>query len=377
MHAFHGQVAGQLDCGSQVSPGSTAEFPHRPVQSSSLVALQAGGQQPSPLAHVVCRLAFTHSAVHAAAVPCKVRSWQPSAGQLAGQLTPSHLSLHAGSVTPFPHWQLQSSSLPIVHPGGQHPSPLPQVVIDVLLTHSAVQAAALPCNVRCWQPTGGQLVGQLTPSHFSPTSVTPFPQLGVQSPSLVALQVPGQHPSPLTQAVWTPSLMHWARQEPGLATRRSVHPCCGHDVGQSATGSQTSPHDVSIMLLPHVQLQSLSVDPQPVGQHPSPATQVVCSPLSTQAAVQVVADPRSSKVSQPTWGQLVGQLATGSQVSPGSRRPLPQLTGTAPSNGLSTPASRMASSICWTAPSGNILAQPLSRQQTLTPLAAPGICSQV
>jgi hypothetical protein len=74
MQAFHEQVAGQLELGSQASPASTAEFPQRGAQSLSLLALQVGGQQPSPLAQAVWRLPFTHSAVQAVAVPRRVRS---------------------------------------------------------------------------------------------------------------------------------------------------------------------------------------------------------------------------------------------------------------------------------------------------------------
>jgi hypothetical protein len=215
-------------------------------------------------------------------------------GQLVGQLVPSHFSLQAASVIALPHRQLQSVSLASVQPLGQHSSPLIQALITVLLTHSALQAAAVPWRVRFWHPIAGQLVGQLAPSHFSPVSVTPFPHLGAQSLSLAALQVGGQQPSPLMHVIWVPSFTHWARQVPGLETRRRVHPCCGQEVGQLDRGSQTSPHDVSIMSLPQTQLQSVSVDAQPAGQQRSPETQAVCWPFSTQAALQVAAAPCSS-----------------------------------------------------------------------------------
>jgi hypothetical protein len=148
MQPAQGQVAGQLDVGSHDSPASTTEFPHRAAQSSSLLALQVGGQHPSPLAQVVWVPALTHSAVQAAAVPCRVRSWQPEGGQAVGQLGPSHFSLQAISVIPLPHWQVQSLSFAIVQPAGQHSSAAVQVVTVVLLTHTALQAAALPCSVR-------------------------------------------------------------------------------------------------------------------------------------------------------------------------------------------------------------------------------------
>jgi hypothetical protein len=74
MQPFQGQVAGQLEVGSHVSPVSTTEFPQRAMQSLSLLALHAAGQQPSPFAQALLTAPFTHSAVHSAAVPCRVRS---------------------------------------------------------------------------------------------------------------------------------------------------------------------------------------------------------------------------------------------------------------------------------------------------------------
>jgi hypothetical protein len=163
----------QAEGGSQVSPASTTLLPQAGAQSLSLLALQPAGQHESPLAQVVLVPAFTHSAVQAD--PCKVRSWQPTGGQLVGQLAPSHFSPQAGSVTPLPHWQLQSLSLVVLHAGGQQLSPLVQLAIMAPSTHLASQVAELPCSIRRWQPIAGQLVGQL-PSQISPASTTPFPQ---------------------------------------------------------------------------------------------------------------------------------------------------------------------------------------------------------
>jgi hypothetical protein len=165
------------------------------MQLLSLFALQAAGQHMSPFMHVVLTLAFTQRAVHIAAVPCSIRNWQPIAGQVVGQFAPSHVSLHAASVTPLPHWQLQSLSLTLVQPEAQQPSPFVHVVMTVSFTHSALHAAAVPCSLRRWQPIDGQLVGQL-PSHFSLPSTTPLPQLAAQSLSLLLLHVLGQQPSP-------------------------------------------------------------------------------------------------------------------------------------------------------------------------------------
>jgi hypothetical protein len=134
--------------GSHFSPASITEFPHTGRQSLSLLALHADGQHPSPFTHAATTVVFTHLAVQAAAVPCSARCWHPTGGQLAGQLVPSQLSLHATSVTPLPHWQAQSLSFALVHPEAQQPSPLPHVLMTVSFTHTAVQAAAVPCSFR-------------------------------------------------------------------------------------------------------------------------------------------------------------------------------------------------------------------------------------
>src|SRR5262249_13677294 len=60
MQRFQGQVDGQLDAGSQVSPASTTPLPHFAVQSLPWLALQAAGQQPSPGTHAACTPLSTH-----------------------------------------------------------------------------------------------------------------------------------------------------------------------------------------------------------------------------------------------------------------------------------------------------------------------------
>src|SRR5438128_196368 len=49
-----GQLVGHELGGSQTSPVSTTPLPQAGWQSLSLVALQLGGQQPSPPTHAVC-----------------------------------------------------------------------------------------------------------------------------------------------------------------------------------------------------------------------------------------------------------------------------------------------------------------------------------
>jgi hypothetical protein len=391
----------QADCGSHFSPASTTEFPHTGAQSLSLFALQPGGQQPSAFAQAEMRVVFTHFAVQALAVPCRARIWQPIVGQVVGQLAPSQVSLHAASVTPLPHWQAQSLSFAVVHPDGQQLSPLPQVVMTVSLTQAALQVLALPVSFRFWQPMRGQVVGQLPsqlspgstmpspqrgaqslslallqpvgqqpspfahavctpsstqlavhvaaePSSFfrmqpfhghvagqcdggsqvSPASTAPLPQRGWQSLSTLALHAAGQQPSPLAHAVWTVSSTHCAWQVPPLTSRCCWHPLAGQLFGQLVSGSQVSWQAGSSWPLPQVQLQSLSFAVvQPDGQHPSPDAHAVCGPSSTQWAVQSVALPASFCLVQPSGAHVVGHWPGGSQLSPASTTPLPQVAG--------------------------------------------------
>jgi hypothetical protein len=69
---------------------------------------------------------------------------------------------------------------------------------------------------------------------------------------------------------------------------------------------------------------------QPLGQQPSPFLQLVIA-VCVQAAVQVAAEPVSvSTLHALEWLQLVGHEDGGSQVSPTSMTPLPQLAEQAP-----------------------------------------------
>jgi hypothetical protein len=146
-----------------------------------------------------------------------------------------------------------------------------------------------------------------------------------------------------------------------------MQPAGGHEVGQVDSGSQTSPQALSTTPLPQVQLQSVSwAAVQPAGQQASPDVQAVCVPLSMQTTLQVSAAPCISYVSHPICGQLVAQVPGGSQVSPGSSRPLPQV-GAPASTGESTAASLTAFSICVTAASGSAAAHPFSLQQIDSP----------
>jgi len=284
--------------------------------------VQPEAQQPSLAVQVVMRVSFTHSALQVEAAPISLRFWQPTAGQVVGQL-PSHFS--PASTTPFPHLAVQSLSLVVLQVGGQQPSPCAQAVWVPSATQTAVQLAAAPVSFRRAQAIQGQVVGQLeVGSQVSPLSTAPLLHFGMQSLSLVALQPAGQQPSPFMHAVCILSSTHWAWQPPPFTSLRSWQPMDGQAVGQLDSGSQVSPQVDSTVPLPQVQLQSLSLAAvHPPGQQLSPEAQVICLPASTHLAVQVSGAPSSFCRVQPMAGHLVGQLEGGSQVSPVSMAPFP------------------------------------------------------
>ena len=139
------------------------------------------------------------------------------AGQLVGQ-SPSQIS--PVSTVPLPQLGTQSASLTWVQVLGQQRSPATQAVWTALFTHRASQVAALPERTRSWQPIGSHLETQL-PSHRSPGSTTPLPQLAAQSESFTLLQPGGQQPSPLTQAVTIPEATHAAWHVPAFISEKS------------------------------------------------------------------------------------------------------------------------------------------------------------
>lgn len=195
------QLVGQLDTGSQVSPGSTTELPHVAEQSSSVVASQPAGQHPSAFAQdtiAVCEQA----ALQLLALPVSTSVVQalPSSHAVAQVDAGSHVS--PGSTTPLPQVGEHSASVNALHPLGQHPSPFAQEMIEVC-EHAALQFAALPVRTSVVQALPSwQELGQLDGgSQVSPGSTTVFPQLWEQSRSVADEHPLGQQPSPLAQEV--------------------------------------------------------------------------------------------------------------------------------------------------------------------------------
>jgi hypothetical protein len=176
-----------------------------------------------------------------------------------------------------------------------------------------------------------QLAGQLLDgSQVSPESTTLLPQVAEQSVSLALLHPVGQQPSPATQVVMALKL-HATLQLLALPVIWSrVHALpSSHAAGQDVAGSQVSPE--STAPLPQVAEQSESLpELHAAGQQPSPPVQAVMA-VALHATLQVWALPVVwSSVQALPSSQTAGQDVAGSQVSPDSTIPLPQVTPEAP-----------------------------------------------
>ncbi len=205
-----------------------------------------------------------------AALPVSVSIVQalPSLQLVLHELGGSQVS--PGSITPFMHVREQSLSLLALQPAGQQPSPVRHCV-TCWCRQAAVQFAALPVTESIVQDVpSSQAVGhEPAGSQVSPGSTTSLPQLPEQSLSTLALQPPGQHPSPLWHCVmiW---LAHATLQLRGLPVGSSiVHALpSSHCVGQDSGGSQVSPGSTAPLL--QLIVQSLSLNElQVAGQQPS------------------------------------------------------------------------------------------------------------
>lgn len=196
--------------------------------------------------------------------------------------------------------------------------------------HCAEQVAAEPVSVSVVQALLSlQLVGQ-SPSHFSPASIVPLPQVVLQSLSVWLVHPAGQQPSSLAQVV-RGILVHWNEHCSAEPVNESVVQAfpSSQVVGQSP--SQVSP--ASVMPLPQEFVQSGS-DPesQPSEQQPSFSAEHATGPASHRA-VQLSASPIKAAVKHAgASSHDVGQAPSpssisGSQASPGSSAPFPHLAG--------------------------------------------------
>jgi hypothetical protein len=132
-----------------------------------------------------------------------------SATQVAEQPSPAVLlpssQVSGAVVTPSPQRAVQSLSLPIVAPVGQHPSPLVGVVMAVK-RHTAVHVPALASMSLVQAIPSEHVEGQLpvpdaiAVSHVSGAVRTPSPQTRGQSLSVPIVAPDGQQPSPFAGA---------------------------------------------------------------------------------------------------------------------------------------------------------------------------------
>ena len=164
-----------------------------------------------------------------------------------------------------------------------------------------------------------QAVGQF-PSQVSFVSITPFPQLGAQSLSLLLLHPLGQHPSAFVQAVISVKPQA-ALQLEELPVRESEVQTSPSSQAVGQLPSQVSP--ASTTLLEQIGAQSLSLRLlQPGAQQPSAEVQAEIGVLE-HSALQVVEEPIKTSLVQAFWSsQLVGQSP--SQLSPASSNKFPQ-----------------------------------------------------
>jgi hypothetical protein len=246
-------------------------------------------------------------------------------------------------MTPLPHLDGQSASVLALQPAAQHPSvavPL-QAVIEVC-EHVGSQLVMLPpCVSTVHESPSSQLkvlhsgvAGEASQVSFP--SRTPLPHTGAQSLSFVALHAPrpppGQHPSPLTQAVTglcAQVMLHVAAAPFCVSVVQlslSLHPMSLQSGMAGPTFSQVSAP--SRTPFPQTAPQSLSLLAlHPPGQQPSALAHAVTL-LCVHVTLQVASAPLRTSVVHALLSlhvidaHVVVAGAT-SHVSPASRRPFP------------------------------------------------------
>jgi hypothetical protein len=120
-----------------------------PLEQMSPQGVQAVGQNPSaPAVHP--RATEVQAKVQLATVPDRVRTLLLSLTQASDWAWQVEIGSHFSpdSTAPFPHVGVQSLSLLALQPVGQQESPLAHAEIEVVFTHLAVHACAVPCSAR-------------------------------------------------------------------------------------------------------------------------------------------------------------------------------------------------------------------------------------
>ena len=353
-----------------VPPGEMSiAFPQRSLsaamQSASFMLLHIEGQKPSGLVRSHGRSTEVHFSSQPAALPgSNVLTKSASEKQLVavGQL-PSHIS--GGSVTLLPHTGEQLLSLSALQPDGQQLSLLMQPVAIMLPPSGPPGALRIGLGTRCLAGCEADTPGWGTSSDRR----DPRPRRSLEArrarPTrrrrcrrrggglwLFALHPDAQHPSPFVQVVMVPEGTH-CRWQPVPWSAYAVQPMFAHEVGQFP--SRISPDSTTLLPQEGRQLLSFSELHVPPGQQLSLLMHAVCVPVSWQAAWQV--PPFTSARSVHMFcGHVIGQVESGSHVSPDSTIPLPQLTGQS--------TSRLASDVL----------QPVGQQLSgIVPLHATGV----
>lgn len=213
------------------------------------------------------------------------------------------------------------------HPDGQQLSPVFEHAVIAGNAQVTSQLLGVPEGTLSVQGSLSSHLQVSGGSQVSPraASMRPLPQ-PAQSESVVGPQPPGQQPSValLSQmeiGVW----MHTRSHEPALPVEVSmVHASPSSQAGQLP--SQVSPRPASTRPLPQPGQSESVVGPQPPAQQPSPAVHAVMV-LCAHATLQVSAPPVVISIVHASWSSqlMLAQLDGGSQVSPASTAPLPQL----------------------------------------------------
>jgi hypothetical protein len=202
--------------------------------------------------------------------------------------------------------------------------------------HTTLQAPAVPVCVSIVQTSlSTQVLGQGVTdpaSHVSLLSITPLPQLGEQSLSVLLLQPLGQQPSPLAQLAmetWPQDALQVAALPVSVSAVHAL--LSSQPLGQGMADPLSHVSPASTTPLPQLEEQSLSMFLlQPAGQHESPLVHwVILEWLHATLQLAMLPVCESDVQALPSSQLIVlhrGVAGATSQVSPDSIAPLPHAT---------------------------------------------------
>jgi hypothetical protein len=254
--------------------------------------------------------------------------------QVGLQPAPGGSHVSGAVTTPSPQRAMQSVSVPIVAPGGQHPSPAIGVVIGVN-EHVALQVVGMTSASVVQAIVSLHAVGHapgmpaaMPVSHASVPERTPSPHVAVQSLSVAMVAPAGQQPSPFIGIVIGVNA-HVAVHVPPFMSESDVHAimslhAVGHAPGMPAAIAVSQVSPASTIPLLHITAQSMSVALVAAGgQQPSPSAGIVIPPC-THSLVQSSDVPAVESVVQASMSsQSVGQAPAVPPAIPGSHSSTP------------------------------------------------------